>query len=227
MDNPFLELNNISPSQAFDILDELKPQGIAIILYFLPTLHGKLILEKFTPIKRKDILDKIDVLSPVDDEAMGALAKIVQEKLNNPTARVKINGSQIIQKILSNSSNELRHQFTNFLQPTTQVLNDYTPKSNLSFNELSKITNKSFQRLIREVDRKLLLLSIKTESELFKIKLKENSSQGALELLETDLRDFGPAKKSDILKAQNKIANLAMKLSEQGVITLDSEENFI
>lgn len=223
MTHPFEELETITTPELLLKLDKLKPQAIAVILYFLPTVTSRNLLLKFEPSKKNEIIKKMDVLSPLDKESMIALSGIILDKMKNPLQRIEINGQKILKDIYNHSRPELKKLIKSI------ITNSPLPNNSLrvKFEELDKIPNKYFQKLIKETDRKTLLLAIKTEAERFTKKLKENLSQGAIELLITDLQDFGSVKKNDVLQAQESIISLAYSLESKGLLVFEDTEEYI
>lgn len=223
MTQPFQHLESLSSEELFSTLDQLKPQAIAIILYFLPTLISRKALLQFATPKKKDIIKKMEILAPLENESMLALSEIILDKMKNPSNRIEINGQKILKDIVSHASPELKKLIKSIATnaPTPNIL----PR--VSFEELDKIPNKYFQKLIKEIDRKTLLLAIKIEADRFITKLKENLSQGAIDILNTDIRDFGAAKKVDVMQAKERIITLAYNLEAKGLLVFEDSEEYI
>lgn len=223
MTHPFQYLESLPSDELFTTLDRLNPQAISIILYFLPTSLSSKLMVKFEAQKKKEIINKMEILSPLDNESMVALSDIIIEKMNNQPQRIEVNGQKVLKNIMTHASNDLKKLIK------TIVANSAIPNDiiRLKFEELDKIPNKYFQKLIKEVERKTLLLALKTEADRFTKKLKENLSQGAINLLMTDLRDFGAVKKSEVMQAQESIVALAYELETKGLLVFEDSEEYI
>ena len=223
MTHPFQNLEDLPLEDLFTKIDPLKPQAIAIIMYFLPTLLGRKLLMQCDKKKKNEIIKKIELLSPLDESSMLALSEIILDKMDKPNHRIKINGQNILKNIIANANPELK-KFISSINSNTS-----TPQlaAKIKFEDLNKIPDKYFQKLIKEIDRKILLLAIKTEADAFIKKLKDNLSQGAIDLLNSDIRDFGAAKKSDVMSAQESIVSLAYSLEAKGLLIFEDSEEYI
>lgn len=222
MSHPFEDLEKLSGQDLLLTLDDLNPQAIAIIMYFLPTNVGRNILGKFTKEKKNDVIQKIDLLAPLNEESMLALSSIIKEKMTEKPKRIKINGQKILKNLMDNSTPDLKKFIVSV------ITNSSAPQiKKVSFEDLDKIPDKYFQKLIKEIDRKNLLLAIKADADRFTKKLKDNLSAGAKDLLISDIRDFGAVKRKDVIEAQNNIVSLAYQLESKGLLIFEDKEEYI
>lgn len=222
MSHPFEDLEKLSGQDLLLTLDELNPQAIAIIMYFLPTNVGRNILGKFTKEKKNDVIQKIDLLAPLNEESMLALSSIIKEKMTEKPKRIKINGQKILKNLMDNATPDLKKFIVSI------ITNSSSPQiKKVSFEDLDKIPDKYFQKLIKEIDRKNLLLAIKADADRFTKKLKDNLSAGAKDLLISDIRDFGAVKRKDVIDAQNYIVSLAYQLESKGLLVFEDKEEYI
>jgi flagellar motor switch protein FliG len=222
MSHPFENLEKLPAQELLITLDELSPQVIAIIMYFLPTNIGRTLLGQFSKEKKKEVIQKIDLLSPLNEESMLALSSIIKEKMTEKPKRIKINGQKILKNLMDNSSPELKKFIVSII---TNSNNSQIKK--VIFEDLDKIPDKYFQKLIKEIDRKTLLLAIKADADRFTKKLKDNLSAGAKDLLISDIRDFGAVKRKDVMEAQNYIVSLAYQLETKGILVFEDREEYI
>lgn len=225
MNHPFQNLEDLPFPTLKATLEPMKPQAIAIILYFLPAeLSSKLLLEN-THYKKNEIMKKMELLSPLNRDAMEALAEIINSKINQKIARVQLDSKKILNNLIKYATPELKSCITSFATTTPIKETNFRPK--ISFEELSNVPDKYFQKLIKEVDRKTLLLAIKTESDRFLKKLYGNLSSSAQELLNSDREILGPVKKSDVIQAQQSIVKLAYNLEKKGLLVFQDSEEMI
>lgn len=222
MPQPFEYLEELSNQELLLAIDELTPQVIAIIIYFLPTNIGRKILGQISKEKKKEIIQKIDLLAPLNEESMLALSSIIKEKMTEKPKRIKINGQKILKNLIDHSTPELKKFIVSV------ITNSVAPQvKKVVFEDLDKIPDKYFQKLIKEIDRKTLLLAIKADADRFTKKLKDNLSAGAKDLLVSDIRDFGAVKRKDVTEAQNDIVSLAYQLETKGLLVFEDKEEYI
>ncbi len=223
MTNPFSELIDLDPEKTLETLEPLTDRAISIVLYFLPTDSSAKILKSFELKRQLRIIKNIEELGPLDETAMQELGKLIKAKWNpQPNARILINGKNELAKILPFTNGSLK---TIILQNVPSLAGTTTLRNLPSFEALAKMPDKHFQKLLKEIDRKTLLLAIKTGADQFRSKMRNNMTKNAIELLESDLDQQGPVKKSDVLNAQDKICKLASDMEKSGALVLtDSDE---
>ena len=80
------------------------------------------------------------------------------------------------------------------------------------FDDLVNLDDRGVQQLLRSVDNQTLLLALKTADEVIQTKIMGNLSKRAAEMLMEDMEVMGPARLSDVEKAQTQITQLAESL---------------
>lgn len=88
------------------------------------------------------------------------------------------------------------------------------------FDDLVKIDDRGIQEVMKEVNKEELTLAIRAANQAVKEKIFKNMSSRAAESLKEDMESRGPAKLSDIEKAQQNILKIVRKLEEEGKIVI-------
>lgn len=88
------------------------------------------------------------------------------------------------------------------------------------FDDLAKVDDRGIQAILKEINTEELTLALKTATAALKEKIFKNMSQRAVQILKDDMQSRGPAKVSDVEKAQQNIVKVAKKLEQEGKIVL-------
>ena len=98
------------------------------------------------------------------------------------------------------------------------------------FDDLVNLDDRGIQTLLRSVDNQVLLLALKTADDVVQSKILGNLSKRAAEMLMEDMEVMGPARLSDVEKAQTQITQLALKLEAEGQLQIaraGSDDEFV
>jgi flagellar motor switch protein FliG len=88
------------------------------------------------------------------------------------------------------------------------------------FENLLKVDDRGVQSILREVQADVLSVALKAADEEIKEKIFKNMSKRAVEILKDDISAKGPVRLSDVEAAQKEILGVALRLAEEGTITL-------
>src|SRR5690606_19213320 len=91
------------------------------------------------------------------------------------------------------------------------------------FEDMIKIDDRGIQLVMKEVTNDMLTLALKTAPEELREKIFRNISSRAAEMIREDLATMGPAKLSDVEKAQQEIVKICRRLENEGKIMLGSK----
>ena len=93
-----------------------------------------------------------------------------------------------------------------------------------TFDDLVGLDSRSMQRLLRELDTKTLAVAMKGASEAVSNLIYSSMSSRAAEMLRDDIDAMGPTRLADVEAAQKAIVEAAVRLEEDGVITIPRGE---
>jgi len=88
------------------------------------------------------------------------------------------------------------------------------------FENLLKVDDRGVQSILREVQADVLSVALKAADDEIKEKIFKNMSKRAVEILKDDISAKGPVRLSDVEAAQKEILAVALRLAEEGTITL-------
>ena len=98
------------------------------------------------------------------------------------------------------------------------------------FEDLINLDDKGIQTLLRSVEQNTLILALKTGEETIKNKILNNMSQRAAEMMMEDMEVMGPARLSDVERAQTSITQTALRLEAEGQLMIaraGSDDEFV
>ena len=95
-------------------------------------------------------------------------------------------------------------------------------KQMLTFNDLESIDKRGFQGLLREIPTEDLVIALKTASDEMKEKVFSNVSSRAADQIKEESELLPPMRLSEIEQVQRQIVDVARRLEEEGIVTIDS-----
>ena len=95
-------------------------------------------------------------------------------------------------------------------------------KMMLTFNDLETIDQRGFQALLREIPTEDLVIALKTASDEMKDKVFSNVSSRAADQIREESDLLPPMRLSEIEQVQRQIVDVARRLEEEGVLSIDT-----
>ena len=132
--------------------------------------------------------------------------------------------------ILNQMDNATESSILSKIEETDPKMADEIRQLMFIFDDLALVDDRGIQEILKEISSDDLARALKTASETVKEKIFKNMSERAVEMLNEDIEDMGPIRLSDVEKAQQIIAQVAMKLEGEGNLVIEgrgSEEVFV
>jgi flagellar motor switch protein FliG len=122
--------------------------------------------------------------------------------------------------LLNNMDREVGIDILQRLEKSDNALATDIRQSMFVFEDLIGVDGRGMQAILKEISSDSLVLALKTASDELKAKIFGNMSSRAAEMMKEDLEAMGPVKLSDVETAQKSIANIALRLQEEGTIVV-------
>jgi len=94
-------------------------------------------------------------------------------------------------------------------------------KQMLTFNDLESIDKRGFQALLREIPTEDLVIALKTASDEMRENVFSNVSSRAADQIREESELLPPMRLSEIEQVQRQIVDVARRLEEEVVVTID------
>ena len=194
------------------VLSSLSPAKAAAVMEFIPEAqHGEIV-------RRMATVESVapDVLREVRQALTHELQVVVAEGMR------KVDGRSAALEILRRSPAAAQAEVLKAIESEDASLAADLRTKLFTFEDLARLGDRDIQTLTKDLNTSQLTIALKGSSAEVKDKFLKNMSSRAAEMLNDDLLAMGPVKLSAVEAAQAEIAKVAVKLSEEGRITVVS-----
>ncbi len=206
------------------------PQTIALVLSIL-SIRKACDLVTYLPEKiHRDVVSRMAYLEKVDKKIIQDVENVLKEQLETTGAVEgrQIGGVEMVASILNQMDRKLESELLGKIEEEDASLAERIRQLMFTFEDLMKIDDRGMQTLLKEITSEDVGLALKGASDHIKEKIFKNMSERAATMLKEDLEAMGPARVSDVERAQVKIAMVAKKLESEGKIILTKgNERFV
>jgi flagellar motor switch protein FliG len=169
-------------------------------------------------------------LEKVDKKIIEDVENVLKEQLETTGAVEgrQIGGVEMVANILNQMDRKLEAELLGKIEEEDATLAERIRQLMFTFEDLMKIDDRGMQTLLKEITSEDVGLALKGSPDHIKEKIFKNMSERAAAMLKEDLEAMGPARVSDVERAQIKIAMVAKKLESEGKIMLSKgNERFV
>jgi len=205
-------------------LGEEHPQTVAAILAHLEPERAAEVLGKLGEDLQRDVAGRMSALDSVPRSVLEEAERVLAAGLT-PDREVHITAvdgvrraAAILNRMSPDSSQAL-------LQRLEEVDADQAlaiKRAMFTFEDLCALDRRGMQSLLKEVATEQLVIALKTASDELKDKILSAMSKRAAETLKDDLATMGPVKLADVERAQQEIAEIALRLQSEGKLAITS-----
>jgi flagellar motor switch protein FliG len=197
------------------------PQTIALIICLLEPAQASDVLSGLPETIKADVAMRIASTERIPEYAIEELKEVLKGQLDMSKSKgMKLGGAKAIAEILNQCDRSTEQSVLGKIDEQNKEVADAIRKLMFIFDDLAKVDDRGIQLILKEAGTEELSLALKTASEALKAKIYKNMSQRAATILREDLQTRGPARVSDVEKAQQNIVKVARKLEAEGKIIL-------
>ena len=198
------------------------PQTVSLILAHMEPEQASQVLTGLPAEMRADVAFRLATMEEVQPEVLEELSSSLQDILVASTGAhaLSIGGSQVIANILTRLDKNTEGGIMAKLGERNQNLADAIRALMFVFDDLIKLDDRAMQELMKEVSKEDLPVALRGASPDVKEKFLKNMSSRAAEMLKEDMDVRGPAKVTDVERAQQNILKVCRKLEEEGRIVI-------
>jgi len=216
-------LRDYSPEFIADQLGNEHPQSIALILAQLPSERGASVVAHLSDDVRAEVMLRVanleTVSSNVIHELEDEIAMMFQRRVGAPTP---LGGTEVAAKLLNGVPKADGQLILDKMDSRDPEIAADIRKMMLTFNDLKTIDQRGFQALLREIPTEDLVIALKTASDEMKDKVFSNVSSRAADQIREESDLLPPMRLSEIEQVQRQIVDVARRLEEEGVLSIDT-----
>ena len=180
----------------------------------------------------ENLILRISNLEVVPPEVINDVAEMLESEVKSMgnTGGHQLGGIKAVADILNQMDRATESALLTKIEETDPKMADEIRQLMFVFDDLVLIDDRGIQEILKDISSDDLAKALKTAGEAVKEKIFKNMSERAVDMLNEDIEDMGPIRLSDVEKAQQTITQVAMKLEEEGKITMGGrggEEVFV
>jgi flagellar motor switch protein FliG len=218
----FSVLQRVDSQTLLSFIQNEHPQTIAFILTQLPREQAAEILALLPLELQPEVSLRIATMDKIMPEVVKEMENTLESQYK-PTVKKGLSqsgGPKTIAEILNSMSSQAEKNILQSLEGQNQELATQIKNLMFVFEDLLLIDDRGMQRVLKEVETKDIAIALKAASEEVKTKVFSNVSERVAETIKEEMEFLGPMRLSDVEANQQKIANIARVLEEQGQIII-------
>ncbi len=222
---PFGNLTHVDGKVIASFIKNEHPQTIALIRAHLEPDQAAEIITLLPEGIQGDIMLRIASLEAVPREMIDEIETVLDEELKTTggMASEGLGGVEAVAEVFNNLDKNSESLIMATIEENDPELADEVRKLMFTFDDLINVDDRGIQSILKEINNEDLLLALKTAVDEVKEKIYVNMSQRAADMIKDDLEAMGPARLTDIEKAQQNIVKVARKLEDEGKIIIASK----
>ncbi|MCI8430121.1 MAG: flagellar motor switch protein FliG [Lachnospiraceae bacterium] len=220
---PFNFFMKGDPQALMSILQNERPQVIALIMAYMDPEQAAQILEQLTDEKRIAVIEGMAHMDRVSPEAIA----IVEEEMKRKFATIitsednmNLGGIDFVADMMNNIDRSTERKVFDQLGKTNPDLAQDIRDKMFVFENILDMDDRSVQRFVRDLDTKDVVFALKNASEDMKAVFFNNMSKRMADTVREDLEVTSNVRLKDVEEAQQRIVNVIRKLEEQGEVII-------
>jgi flagellar motor switch protein FliG len=224
-EGPVAALAELDVQTVLAILEKEKLQTLAVIFSLFEAGKAAELLSKMPAQKQADIVGRMSqlnavpesVIQDIEEQFAAELASLGQDQ------RRPLKGVEAAARLVKRLDAEVSENLMEQLGELDEAVAEELKKKLFTFEDLLRIDGRGMQVLLKEVATDQLVVSLKSASDDLKEKVFASLSSRAGALLKEELELLGPVRVSEVEEAQAAVCAVALKLKQEGRITVASE----
>jgi flagellar motor switch protein FliG len=223
---PLDALQTARPAILGQLLAEEHPQVAAVILSQLPSELAVTVMKTMPEDRQSNLLARLAGLSEIPrqiaDVASKALAEMLQSAggLDLDEERARFDGVSFAARMLNELPREKTDEILRELDEHHEAVGAKVRQAMFTFEDLLRVGTRGIQVLMKDVSAEQVLAALKTASEALREHFLSAVSSRAAATMREDMAILPPMRLSDVEQAQREIVESALRLAEDGRITL-------
>lgn len=225
--DPLQDCVDLSPSALATLLEREHPQVSAMVLASLETDSAGKVLSHFSDESRVEVVRRIGRLEQVKPEL---LREIGEALLGEVRAMVAGGANRVDGPVTAANLVKLvgaNEELVAAIEASDADLAAEIRKKLFTFSDVAALDNRAIQQILREIDSNTLVLSLKSAPESARASILSNMSSRAAEMIIEELESMGPVRIADVETAHESIVAVALRLADEGAITIAAGDDLV
>lgn len=218
---PFNFFMKGDPQALLSLLQNERPQVIALIMAYMDPQQAAQILENLTDEKRIAVVEGMANMDRVSPEAIA----IVEEEMKRKFATIitsednmSLGGIDYVADMMNNIDRSTERKIFDQLSKSNPELAQDIRDKMFVFENILDMDDRSVQRFVRDLEVKDIVYALKSASEEMKTIFFNNMSKRMADSVRGDMEVTSKVRLKEVEEAQQRIVNVIRNLEEQGEV---------
>lgn len=222
---PLHLLNRIDPETLAGLLGKEHPQSLAGLLAHADMARAASVLRYLPQDTQREVVKRMASLEAIPHSTIEEAERVLREELAlvSEAKVAPINGTKRAAELVGKLSGDVSERLLEEIEDEDGELCLAIKRAMFTFEDLINVDNRDLQTLLREVSSDQLKYSLRSATPELRDHVLGAMSRRAAEMLLDDLEGMGPVKLSTVEEAQGAIVEVALKLQQEGKITIASD----
>lgn len=210
-----------------DLIRDEHPQIAAVVLSQLNEDKAAQVVAELPEAQQTDLVRRLLAIQEVPLQQVAMISDALAQALEAAGGvaeldhRMEFDGMKFAATILNELPPESTERILEVLDTDGEgELGSKIREAMFTFEDLGRVGVRDLQQVMREIDNETLLIALKTADEELREKLLSGVSARAAQQILAELPQLPPTRLSDVERAQREAVECALRLADQGKITL-------
>lgn len=224
--SPLAKLEAASPDDVAGLLAAEPPQLAAAVLSMMGPTSAAEILSVLEDAQKGPIVLQMGRMKQLPASVIEDVAAALAAQLPDADAStlVTVDGVAKAAELLNGTSKAASTAILEQLESEDPELAAIIKQAMFTFDDLARLDSKAMRTLLREVATDRLTIALRGASDEVTTAIFGGLSSRAADLIRDDLQNMGHVRKADVEAARREIIDAALKLEEEGKLSLGREE---
>ncbi|MDY6304771.1 MAG: flagellar motor switch protein FliG [Oribacterium sp.] len=220
---PFNFFSKGDPKALLSLLQNERPQVIALIMSYMEAEQSAQVLENLPEEKRIPTVAAMATMDRVSPEAISIVEEEMKRKFSTIITsedNTNIGGIDYVADVMNHIDRSSEKKIFDELDVSNPDLAKDIRDKMFVFEDILTMDDRSVQRFIRDADQKDIVFALKTASDEMKEIFLNNMSKREAESVQSDMEMTSNVRLKDVEEAQQRIVNLIRALEDKGEVII-------
>ena len=227
----FDSLFDIDSVALANLIRKEHPQTQALILAHLDPAKAAAVMPLLPEEEQLDIVLRMAKISSIHPDLIAEIEDALMEEIQRmgTMTTTEAGGVEMVVDMLNIMEKKHEKQILTGMEQEDPKLAEEIKSLMFVFEDMMSLDDKSLQLILREIDTQILTVALKGANDDIRQKIFGNVSSRAASMLQEDIDSLGPTRLSEVEGAQGEIVRVALRLEEEGKISVSSsaEEEYV
>lgn len=220
------KLANVNERVLAGYLKGEHPQTVAVILSRVRAEHAAKVIATLPDLFAEEVIARMLTLGPVQKDVLDQIEQTLRTEFITALSRGEDRDPyQSMAEIFNNFDRPAERRFLEALETKNPAAADRIRALMFVFEDLLLLGAQDVQKLLRVVDKGMLAVALKGARPEVADHFYRNMSERAATILKDDIEILGPLRLREVDLAQQRIVEIAKRLSDDGEIVLSKSQS--